>query len=377
MFSRDDEEAIRRGIAGGTVAPVTDSIMRIEPLEALLQRMNITAMPVQDGMQTTSVAVVSDVIARYGMRLRAHRGGVIVDYVMVNSRAYRIGLCVGDQIVTMNRVPVGADVDGAYTVLNAARYDVVQLDVKRGQRQFLIKVEGTQRSLQLVTVVRDGRIGYIGLPVISMQSVRDARDSIREMDRDGIAALIIDVRGTNVGSVAAAAELVSYFVKGGIFRGIRPMIAVDMITRGAAEVLAYELQRSDDATIVGVPSAGAMARQLTIPTTTAVRYAFTQAYDREEPQRRVQPDHAMPILGVDLDAVRTAAARAGDITVHRTSLWHSTDIDGRHIEELRRRLPTAYQRVDDSVLAEAVYGSAARYFQLESVVRMLRGVTER
>jgi C-terminal processing protease CtpA/Prc len=351
--------------------------MRIEPLEALLQRVNITATPVQDGMQTTSVAVVSDVIARYGMRLRAHRGGVVVDYVMVNSRAYRLGLCVGDQIVTMNRVAVGADVDGVYAVLNATRYDVVQLDVKRGQRQFLVKIEGTQRSLQLVTVVRDGRIGYIGLPVISMQSVRDARDSIREMDRDGIAALVIDVRGTNVGSVAAAAELVSYFVKGGIFRGIRPVIAVDMTTRGAAEVLAYELQRSDDATIVGLHTAGAMARQVTIPTPSAVRYAFTQAYDREEPQRRVQPDHAMPTLAIDMDAVRTAAARSGDVTAHRTSLWHSTDIDSRHIEELRRRLPAAYQRVDDSVLAEAVYGSAARYYQLESVVRMLRGVTNR
>jgi hypothetical protein len=170
---------------------------------------------------------------------------------------------------------------------------------------------------------------------------------------------------------------VSFFVKGGIFRGIRPVIAVDMTTRGAAEVLAYELQRSDDATIVGVQTASAMARQLTIPTTTAVRYAFTQAYDREEPQRRVQPDHAMPTLAIDMDALRTAAARAGDVTAHRTSLWHSTDIDSRHIEELRRRLPAAYQRVDDSVLAEAVYGSAARYYQLESVVRMLRGVTER
>lgn len=372
MFSHEDEQAIRKALVKGLARPLPDSVQRMEPLEALLKHMGITPHSVKESEHQASYAVVASVLHRYGIRLRQHRDAVVVDYVVPASPAYVAGMCVGDRIVTVRGSGVSHSAD-AQRMLASGGSGITQIEVRRGVRQFTLKVQVATSTAPTITVVHDHATGYIGFSVLTMQSVRDARDTIEQMDETGLASLILDMRGVDVGNVAAATELVNLFTRGGAFRGITPVVVVDSHTRGAAEYVAYMLQQSGDATIVGTATAGDMARRVDLGLGDRVPYVFTQALAVEDPARKVVPDHTMQSLVVDLDAVRAAAAHYRDVTHQRTSLWHATEINGEHIERLRNRLPDVYRRVEDGPLAEAVYGSIARYYQLQPVLRMLRG----
>lgn len=375
MFTHDDEQAIRKALVKGLARPLPDSVQRVEPLEALLKHMGITPHSVKETQHQATYAVIASVLHRYGIRLRQHRDAVVVDYVVPASPAYRAGMCVGDRVMTVRGTAVQQLAD-AQRMLASGSGDVTAIDVRRGMRQFTLKLSAINANTPTVTVVHDDATGYIGFSVLTMQSVRDARDTIEHMDETGLASLILDLRGVDVGNVAAATELVSLFTRSGAFRGITPVVVVDGQTRGAAEYVAYMLQQSGDATIVGTSTAGDMARRVDLGLGERVPYVFTQALAVEDPARRVVPDHTMQSLVVDLDAVRAAAAHYRDVTQQRTALWHATEINGEHIERLRNRLPDVYRRVEDGPLAEAVYGSVARYYQLQPVLRMLRGGTK-
>lgn len=372
MFAHDDEVTIRKALVKGLARPLPDSVQRMEPLESLLKHMGITPHSVKESEHHASYVVVTSVLHRYGVRLRDHRGTIVVDYVVPGSPAYTTGLCVGDRVMTVRGVAVQR-LDDAQRALASGNTDVANIDIRRGARQFALKIAPTYGKASTITVVRDNATGYIGFGVLTLQSVRDARDTIEQMDETGLASLILDMRGIDVGNIAAATELVNLFTRGGAFRGITPVVVVDGTTRGAAEYVAYALQQSGDATIVGTATAGDMARRIDLDLADRVPYVFTQALAVGDPTRNVVPDHVMQSLVVDLEAVRAAAAQYRDVTHQRTSLWHATEIDVELIERLRNRLPDVYRRVEDGPLAEAVYGSVARYYQLQPVLRMLRG----
>ena len=189
-----------------------------------------------------------------------------------------MGILAGDRIVTADTVSlVGMDTDSVMKHLKGVKGSKVKLGIKR---------HGT-KDLQYFTVVRgdipvvsvdayymlDEKTGYIRVKNFGEQTYAEMLVALAELNIEGMARLIVDLRGNRGGYMHIAIQMVNEFLPAGklivytegrkspreefrsdgrgSFQRLPIVVLVDEGSASASEIFAGAVQDNDRGTIVG------------------------------------------------------------------------------------------------------------------------------
>jgi carboxyl-terminal processing protease len=246
-------------------------------------------------------------------------------------------------------------------------------------------------------VLLDGGVGYVVLHRMSERAADELRSSVDRLQKDGMRALVLDLRSNPGGLIREGVKVAGLFLQPGDtvavsrgrsaktprvylaeesadWDGIRLVLLVNRGTASSAEVIAGALQDHDRAAVVGTPTYGKGVLQTTYPLGEEVALKLTTAKWFTPSGRWVQrpPSEAVGGAGNRTPALepRVLRTRAGrpipdqsgilpDLTV-RSSLRSDGErvlysALGDDLERFRRVLSTyaAELRADGSVTDEA------------------------
>ena len=206
---------------------------------------------------------------------------LVVIQPVANGPSERVGIVAGDRIVTVNDTSIAGvkmsreDIMGR---LRGPKGTKVRLGVvRRGIGDVLsFTVQRDKipvKSLDAAFMLRPG-VGLVRFSNFAATTHDEVTGAIRELQRQGMKDLIIDLQGNGGGYLNAAAELASEFLDkgdmivytrgrggmnmgefrstgGGLFTKGRLVVLVDEYSASASEILAGAIQDHDRGTIVG------------------------------------------------------------------------------------------------------------------------------
>ena len=199
------------------------------------------------------------------------------------SPAESAGLRVGDEILQVGEQSVaGLDQDAVSDLIQGEQGTAVLLTVKGRDGQ--TRTHELKRARMLVPSVRRvsmldeaSKIGYLALVSFTNESVREFDAAVESLQRDGLDALVVDLRENRGGVLSAAVELARRFVPDGTitstegrgkphyeysddeharYAGLPLVLLVDGLSASASEVLAGALQDHRAAVLLGTPTYG-------------------------------------------------------------------------------------------------------------------------
>jgi len=173
----------------------------------------------------------------------------------------------------------------------------------------------------LYAEVLDGHIGYLRAGAMSAANVQALDKRLADFAAKKVDALVIDLRASDSGDFASAAEFAKRFVpKGKTLFSLRKQdkqdhafmsdrdptyngliaVLVDNDTTGGAEAVAVALRSHNKALIIGQPSAGSGVEysDLPLPSGKVLRVAVSQCIGADG--RRLYPDAVVPDLPVEM-----------------------------------------------------------------------------
>jgi carboxyl-terminal processing protease len=213
-------------------------------------------------------------------------------FAMPGSPADRAGIGVGDRFLEIDGHPLeGLEAAQIHRLLAEAPDEAVELRVlprEGSERRLAIEridlVDPTVRHARLLD--QELGIGYLAITSFSQETPKEFDAAVGELERRGLEALVVDVRGNLGGVLRSAVTLVNRFVPAGVIvsqegRG-QPLryeaeaseawyadlplaVLVDGESASASEVFAAALQEHRAAVVVGSPTYGkGMVQQVRI-----------------------------------------------------------------------------------------------------------------
>ncbi len=391
-YARKEEEAIRRLLAEVYAGQVSDSILRMEPVERLLEHVHDRVAMVRFDKRDEREDLTKPHADDLGLALDTIDGMVYVTGVYPKSTAYEAGICIGDRITSVNGKLLATGIDWARRDIRRAarRGGTVDLMVRRGNVIKRVTCSARPRDVGVpLTYVRDG-VGIIAVERFgaSHHAATQLTRVIERLMRDETHSIVIDLRGSYGGSMDPTLRVLELFARKGdtlarvwkhgriqraviakahgSLRRVPVFICIDTATSGAAELFAQSMQQNRYATIVGLMSKGAMyeAEERHLTGTIGMRYVLWQ-FGRTV-DARIQPD-VLTVLPVDnVLRIRDAAAGLGDIRS-----WRQTTAgpDDGVIMDVGRSRPHVIRASDAETIAAVIYGNAARLYNLMSAMQ--------
>ena len=155
-----------------------------------------------------------------GMYIGDRDGQILVISPMEDSPAERAGLKPKDQIVKVdNEVVIGWTSDRVVQILRGEPDTKVTVWVRREGEEELLSFEITREIIKLHSVRNEmlsDDIGYLKLTQFKHNTYDEARSAMREMIKQGMRALILDLRNNGGGLLDASVKIVSMFVRDGL-----------------------------------------------------------------------------------------------------------------------------------------------------------------
>ena len=203
--------------------------------------------------------------------------------------AQRAGITSGDYILAIDgRDTAGMDLETAASLMQGEPGTKVELTILKPGEKEPRRVVLIRETIKIPTV--DGQmlsgypgIGYISLTMFNEQTSKDLERLLEELRRQGLKALILDLRNNPGGSLQAAIEVASYFIPGGPVayivsqkktealqstgKYIKLPLAV-LVNRGsasAAEIVAGAIKDSGSGVLIGETTFGKGVVQTIFP----------------------------------------------------------------------------------------------------------------
>ena len=155
-----------------------------------------------------------------GMYIGDRDGQILVISPMEDSPAERAGLKPKDQIVKVDdEVVIGWTSDRVVQKLRGEPDTKVTVWVRREGEEELLDFEITREIIQLHSVRHEmlsDDIGYLKLTQFKHNTNDEARSAVREMMKQGMRALILDLRNNGGGLLDASVKISSMFLKDGM-----------------------------------------------------------------------------------------------------------------------------------------------------------------
>ncbi|MCC6628764.1 MAG: S41 family peptidase [Chloroflexi bacterium] len=154
-----------------------------------------------------------------GVWLDTDDGRLRIIAPMDNSPAQRAGVQPNDVIVIIDgRDVVGMKVDDALKLVRGKAGTSVRLGLRRlgGAEVIEIAVERAKIEVDAVTYRRlDDNIGYVRATVFGDKTTDQLDAALKDLQRQGVRAIVLDLRNNGGGWVSAAREMVGRFVPDG------------------------------------------------------------------------------------------------------------------------------------------------------------------
>ena len=155
-----------------------------------------------------------------GMYVGDRDGAILVISPMEDSPAERAGLKPKDQIVKVDdEVVVGWTSDRVVQKLRGEPDTKVTVWVRREGEDELLSFEITREIIKLKSVryeMLSDDIGYLKLTQFKHSTSEEARAGLRDLIKQGMRALILDLRNNGGGLLDASVKIVSMFVRSGM-----------------------------------------------------------------------------------------------------------------------------------------------------------------
>ena len=259
-----DDDQLNSSTMAGYIAGLGD------PYARLMTAREYEVYQSEDG-KYTGIGIVSELAAD---------GYIRVAEVYPDSPAEAAGIAAGDLITSVDGVQVNSS-DASYEELAASfRGDAgtkITLVRRRGTED--ITLELTRRQVEVPTIrsstLSDGN-GYIRITGIGSSTGAQFEKAVKQMESDGVSALIFDVRGLETDSMKTVSDMLDillprittvYITRAdGVMETLYtsdessvplPMVVLaDESTKGASEMFAYALRDCGAARVVGIKTFG-------------------------------------------------------------------------------------------------------------------------
>lgn len=222
----------------------------------------------------------------------------------VDGPAYNAGMLPGDIIYMVDGVDVtGMDIDKVVSMMKGPEGTVVKVSVYRDGVSDPVELTITRAQIEIETIEYEmlaDKIGYIAISGFDEPTPKQFKDAIKDLKKQGMKGLVIDLRNNGGGLLDAVVEMLDYVLPKGMivytedkygyreeFRGTDkdvlelPMsVLINGNSASAAEIFAAAMQDYEAATLVGTTSFGKGIVQTILPLTdgTAVKITISRYF---------------------------------------------------------------------------------------------------
>ncbi len=257
---------------------------------------------------------------------------------MEDTPGYRAGLQAGDQIVEIDgRSTEEMNLSDAVKLLRGAPGTKVTLTILRDGVDDPLTIEVERANIEVATVkdarfLEDG-IGYVRVTQFSEPTAGALQSELDRLQRDGLRALVLDLRNNPGGLLSSAIDVSQKFLgrnqvivstqgrhpnQNRIYRAqgraryssLPIVILVNGGSASASEIVAGALQDNRRAVLVGEKTFGKGSVQSVLPMEegTAIRLTTAKYYTPSERvihERGIEPDIVVPMQAEDLRRLRS------------------------------------------------------------------------
>ena len=222
----------------------------------------------------------------------------------VDAPAYKAGMLPGDIIYMVDGQDVtGMEIDSVVAMMRGEPGTTVKVTVVRDGVSDPVELTITRAMVEIETVeyeMLDNKLGYILVSGFDELTAGQFKDAIKDLKKQGMEGLVIDLRDNPGGLLSAVVEMLDYILPEGMivytedkygerdeYRGTNkdvlfmPMVVmINGNSASASEIFAAAMQDYDAATILGTTSFGKGIVQSIIPFSdgTAVKVTVSQYF---------------------------------------------------------------------------------------------------
>ena len=215
-----------------------------------------------------------------GVQFNMIEDTLVVIQPIVNGPSQKVGILSGDRIVSVN--------DSTIAGVKMPRIDIMKM--LRGKKGTKVKLGVVRRgvngiltfvvtrdkipvhTLNAAYMIRPG-VGYICLESFGMKTHEEFMDAVKELEKQGMKSLILDLQDNGGGYLQAAVQIANEFLKdnemivytegrnvrrqnykaigNGRLQKMRVYVLVNEFTASAAEIVTGAIQDNDRGTVVG------------------------------------------------------------------------------------------------------------------------------
>ena len=244
-----------------------------------------------------------------GVTFQLLRDTILVVSAVPGGPSEKVGIMAGDRIVTIDGEDAfGKKVNNEYVTshLRGKKGTKVLLGIRRGKDSELIDFEVVRDKIPLNSInswfMVDKTVGYIKLDKFAKQSVEEFENALKDLKKQGMQSLILDLRGNSGGYLQTAFELGNEFLgsdktvvfteglkspkqvfatdRNGIFRDGRLVVLIDEGSASASEIVSGAIQDWDRGVLIGRRSfgKGLVQRPFNLPDGAQIRLTTARYY---------------------------------------------------------------------------------------------------
>ncbi|MES0360708.1 MAG: S41 family peptidase [Anaerolineales bacterium] len=256
-------------------------------LDASGDRYAVFLEPVQHELETNSL---QGSFGGIGVELNQNQNGDILIYPISGGPASKAGIQSGDQLLTIDDLIITQDVsiDDVHAAISGPIGDKMKIVTSRKANDSPLEFTIKRELIHLPSVTWHidpdySMVGIINVNIIAESTPDEIQNAVSELERNGAAHFILDLRNNGGGLLSAGVESAKLFLKSGVviqqqYRGedvesfavnkpgplenISLLILVNRSTASAAEIVAGSLQAHNRALLVGEPTFGKDSIQL-------------------------------------------------------------------------------------------------------------------
>lgn len=280
------------------------------------------------------------------IRFRFVGGSPVVAGVDRASRAARLDILPGDELVAIDGAPVTAQSEMELEIVLAGpkgtevslTFERRRIDGSLARLERVVEREDTRGAgAMAAAALLDDSTGYVHVVTFDREDIaRELDDELRRLEREGMTRLVLDLRDNSGGLVAEAAKVAGIFLpKGAVvftttgrkkeivdtirversfWRSERTypiVVLVNSGTASAAELVAGALQDHDRALIVGRPTFGKSLLMRGFPMTDGSVFVLVVGHVRTPCGRNIQREYRSVTTRDYYRASREERDRAG------------------------------------------------------------------
>ena len=215
-----------------------------------------------------------------GVQFNMIEDTLVVIQPIVNGPSQKVGILSGDRIVSVNDSTIAGTKISRVDIMKRLRGKKgtkVKLGiVRRGVNSILTFVVTRDKipvhTLNAAYMIRPG-VGYICLESFGMKTHKEFMDAVKELEKQGMKSLILDLQDNGGGYLQAAVQIANEFLKdnemivytegrnvrrqnykaigNGRLQKMRVYVLVNEFTASAAEIVTGAIQDNDRGTVVG------------------------------------------------------------------------------------------------------------------------------